>query len=188
MKEYQIKVIRNGIDLDVFYKRKTNIKERYGIADKKVILGVSSVWNKKKGLEYFCELSSLINDEYKIVLVGVNEKQQKHIPNNILSIKKTNDINELAEWYSCANVFVNPTLEDTYPTTNLESIACGTPVITFDTGGSPESAKNYGIILEDKNTIGLYRTIKLIKKSEMKLKIKNMSIDEMVREYTNLYF
>lgn len=188
LKEYQIKVIRNGIDLNVFYKRKTNIKERYGLSNKKIILGVSSVWNKKKGLDYFCELSSLINDEYKMVLVGVNEKQQKHIPDNILSIKKTNDINELAEWYSCADVFVNPTLEDTYPTTNLESIACGTPVITFDTGGSPESAKNYGIVLEDKDTISLYRKIKLIKKSEMRLRIKNMSIDEMVCEYTNLYF
>lgn len=188
LKEYEIKIIRNGIDLNIFYKRVTNLKERYNLNGRKIILGVSSVWNKKKGLDYFCELSSLIDDEYKIVLVGVDEKQRRSIPNNILCIEKTNNINELAEWYSCADVFVNPTLEDTYPTTNLESIACGTPVVTFDTGGSSESARNYGIVVEKKSIESLYEAIK--KSSNIKKNVKRnvISIEEMTQEYMNLYF
>lgn len=188
LKEYEIKIIRNGIDLNIFYERVTNLKERYNLNGRKIILGVSSVWNKKKGLDYFCELSSLIDDEYKIVLVGIDEKQRRSIPNNILCIEKTNNINELAEWYSCADVFVNPTLEDTYPTTNLESIACGTPVVTFDTGGSPESARNYGIVAEEKDVESLYRGIKMISKKRKKQKGQVKSIEQMVCEYTNMYF
>ena len=130
----------------------------------------------------------MIDDEYKIVLVGIDEKQRRSIPNNMLCIEKTNNINELAEWYSCADVFVNPTLEDTYPTTNLESIACGTPVVTFDTGGSPESARNYGIVAEEKDVESLYRGIKMISKKRKKQKGQVKSIEQMVCEYTNMYF
>ena len=139
-KEYSIEVINNGVDTSIFKHTESNIKERYGIKNKKVILGVASVWDKKKGLDTFIELSKQLDNEYQIVLIGLNKKQIKKLPSNIIGITRTENVEELVKWYSAAEVFFNPTLEDNYPTVNLEAIACGTPVITFDTGGSPESA------------------------------------------------
>lgn len=137
-KEYPIEVINNGVDTSIFKHTESNIKERYGIKNKKVILGVASVWDKKKGLDTFIELSKQLDNEYQIVLIGLNKKQIKKLPSNIIGIIRTEKVEELVKWYSAAEVFFNPTLEDNYPTVNLEAIACGTPVITFNTGGSSE--------------------------------------------------
>ena len=141
-------VIPNGIDSEVFAPREGNYFARKGITDKKVVLGVASLWEPRKGLDYFIELASRLPDEYRIVLVGVRDEQKKLLPANISTIARTFDRKELASIYSSAYVYLNPTLEDNYPTTNLEAICCGTPVITFDTGGSPESAQAYGIVCE----------------------------------------
>ena len=107
--------------------------------NKKIILGVASVWNYRKGLNDFIELSKMLNDNYKIVLVGLTKKQIKSLPKNILAIQKTNSPQELAQIYSASDVFFNPTYEDNYPTVNLEAQACGTPVITYDVGGCKET-------------------------------------------------
>lgn len=136
--EYSVKVINNGIDLNVFKTYLSDLRKKYGIENKKIILGVSFGWNERKGLDVFVELSKRLSEDYKIVLVGTNEQTDKYLPNNILSIHRTNNQQELAEIYSTADVFVNPTREENYPTVNMEAIACGTPVITFKTGGSPE--------------------------------------------------
>lgn len=145
LSEYPVNVIHNGIDTSTFRPTKSNIKERFGISeDIKIVLGVASVWDRRKGLEDFLKLSKLLDEKYKIVLIGLNKKQIEKLPNNILGIERTENIQELVAWYSAADVFVNPTYEDNYPTTNLEAIACGTPVITYNTGGSPESAELYG--------------------------------------------
>ena len=136
--EYSVKVINNGIDLNVFKTCLSDLRKKYGIENKKIILGVSFGWNERKGLDVFVELSKRLSEDYKIVLVGTNEQTDKYLPNNILSIHRTNNQQELAEIYSTADVFVNPTREENYPTVNMEAIACGTPVITFKTGGSPE--------------------------------------------------
>ncbi|PJN80969.1 hypothetical protein CWE04_06000 [Thomasclavelia cocleata] len=142
LKNYQVEVINNGVDTNVFKPTSSDIKKQYNIENKRVILGVASVWDKRKGLDTFIELSKQLNSEYQIVLIGLNKKQIKILPKNIIGISRTENIQELVKWYSVAEVFFNPTLEDNYPTVNLEAIACGTPVITFDIGGSPESAKN----------------------------------------------
>lgn len=136
--EYSVKVINNGIDLNVFKTYLSDFRKKYGIENKKIILGVSFGWNERKGLDVFVELSKRLSEDYKIVLVGTNEQTDKYLPNNILSIHRTNNQQELAEIYSTADVFVNPTREENYPTVNMEAIACGTPVVTFRTGGSPE--------------------------------------------------
>lgn len=139
LKEYEIKVINNGIDLNVFKPQETNFRLKYNIVDKLLILGVASSWGKSKGLNDFIRLSKLLDkDKYLIVLVGVNQKQINILPDNIISISRTENQKELAEIYNAADIFFNPTYEDTYPTVNLEAIACNTPVITYDTGGSPE--------------------------------------------------
>lgn len=148
-KKYQVEVINNSVDTNVFKPTPSNIKQKYNIEEKKVILGVASVWDKRKGLDTFIDLSKNLSSDYKIVLIGLSNDQIKNLPNNILGISRTENVNELVKWYSAAEVYFNPTLEDNYPTTNLEAIACGTPVVTFNTGGSPESAKIYGTILKD---------------------------------------
>ncbi len=138
-KNYPVAVINNGIKLDVFKPTYGNAKKRYNIDERKILLGVSSVWSYYKGLDVFCELyRRLDTTEYQIVLVGTDENVEKDLPDGIISIRRTNNQSELAELYTCADVFVNPTREDNYPTVNMEAIACGTPVVTFNTGGCAE--------------------------------------------------
>lgn len=139
LKDYPVKVINNGIDLSIFKPTNGNFRESYGIPnDKYIILGVAFGWGKRKGLDVFIELSKRLGDKYQVVLVGTDEKIDKVLPDNIISIHRTHDQKELAEIYTEADLFVNPTREDNFPTVNIESIACGTPVMTFKTGGSPE--------------------------------------------------
>ena len=103
------------------------------------MLGISFTWNKRKGIDVFTELSKrLAGRPYRIVLVGTDAETEKELPSSIIAIRKTQNQAELAEIYSAADVFVNPTREDTLPTVNIEALACGIPVITFKTGGSPE--------------------------------------------------
>lgn len=157
---YDIRVIHNGIDLSKFKVIPSDFKYNHGLTNKKIILGVASVWNEKKGLSYFNQLAHQLNDEFKIVLVGIDKNQNKKLNKNILAISRTNNIKELAEIYTAADVYVNPTLEDNFPTTNIEALACGTPVITFDTGGSSESLNEVtGMVIEKGNFQILYKTI-----------------------------
>ena len=139
LEEYPVKVINNGIDLNIFKPTESNFREKYNIGDKFIVLGVAFGWGVRKGLDVFIELSKrLDNEKYQIVLVGTDDAVDKQLPKNIISIHRTQNQIELAEIYTAANVFANPTREDNYPTVNMESIACGTPVVTFRTGGSPE--------------------------------------------------
>ena len=142
LSKYDVQVINNDIDLEVFNPIKSNFREKHNLNDKKIILGVANVWNDKKGLNTFLELSKRLNDNYKIILVGLSKKQINELPDNIIKIERTSSKKELAEIYSSADVFVNPTLEDNYPTVNIEAEACGTPVITYDVGGCKETIIN----------------------------------------------
>ena len=135
---YDVRVINNGIDLDIFKPTAGNFREKYTLQDKKIVLGVASGWGYRKGLDVFIELSKRLPEDYKIVLVGTDDSVDKKLPPEILSIHRTCDQQELAQIYTAADVFVNPTREENFPTVNLEAIACGTPVVTFDTGGSKE--------------------------------------------------
>lgn len=139
LREHPVQIIHNGIDLDTFKPVAGAFRERYGIPqDKKIVLGVAFGWDERKGLDVFLELAKTLPDRYQIVLVGTDSKVDALLPKRILSIHRTQDQQELAEVYSEAAVFVNPTREENYPTVNMEAIACGTPVLTFDTGGSGE--------------------------------------------------
>lgn len=105
---------------------------------KYIVLGVAFSWGIRKGLDVFKKLAEDLPSEYRILMVGLDANAGKHLPSNISIIPRTSSKDEMAEIYSAADVFVNPTREDTFPTVNIESLACGTPVITFCTGGSPE--------------------------------------------------
>ncbi len=138
LQNYPVKVINNGIDLSVFQPRENDFRKKYGLEGNKVILGVAFGWDKRKGMDAFVELAGRLPSEYSIVLVGTDDKTERQLPDNVISIHRTQNQQELADIYSSADVFVNPTREENYPTVNMESIACGTPVLTFRTGGSPE--------------------------------------------------
>lgn len=185
MKEYPTKVIYNGIDTEVFKPTNSNFKNEYNCKDKKIVLGVASVWDTRKGLSTFVELSDKLDDSYQIVLVGLTKKQIGQLSDNIIGIERTNSVRELAEIYTAADVFVNPTLEDNYPTTNIESIACGTPVITYETGGSPESAKMFGISVpknDIKQLISAIQNINNVRENDIDVDNKNT-----VQKYLELY-
>lgn len=140
LKTYPVKVINNGIDLNVFRPTTSDFRERYNIPhDKFMLLGVAFDWGTRKGLDVFTELATRLDPQkYQIVLVGTNGRIDRLLSPQIISIHRTHNQKELAEIYTAADLFVNPTREDNYPTVNMESIACGTPVLTFDTGGSSE--------------------------------------------------
>lgn len=160
MDEYEVRVIPNGVDTNIFKPTESSLREKYKLADKKVVLGVAAVWDRRKGLEDFVNLSKRLPAKYQIVLVGVTKEQVAFLPDTMVTIEKTDNPKELAAWYTLADVFMNPTLEDNYPTTNLEAIACGTPVITYDTGGSAESAGMFGISVLKKDIEQLAKAIR----------------------------
>lgn len=161
LKDYPKFLINNGIDLDKFRPiNSDDLKDRYDIKENKILLGVASTWDKRKGLSDFLKLSNIAKDDFKIILVGINKRQIKSLPPNILGIQRTENQNQLASLYSLASVFINPTYVDNFPTTNLEALACGTSVITYNTGGSPETIDdNTGIVVNKGDISGLKKAI-----------------------------
>jgi len=162
LREYPIKIINNGIDIEKFSGLDSNLRGKYFIGDRKIVLGVASKWTKRKGLKYFIELESIIDhDSYQLVLIGVDKKQKKEIGDSIITINRTNTFEELIAWYSEADVFVNTSEAENFPTVNLEALACGTPVVTFNTGGSWESVgEEVGELVKEKDVVVLYDAIK----------------------------
>ena len=152
MRNHPIRMIHNGIDLENF---KPAVSVHCKI-DRKTVLGVSSVWEPRKGLKDFYLLRDLLDDSYQIVLIGLTKKQIKVLPSGIIGIERTNSLDELVQYYSTADIFVNPTYEDNFPTTNLEALACGTPVVTYRTGGSPEAIdEQTGLVVDTGDVNGL---------------------------------
>lgn len=139
---YPIEVRHNTIDTSVFKPTLSDFRERYGVGDRFMILGVASPWTERKGLEDFVRLAGeLDSDKFAVVLVGLSERQIRQMPEGIIGLGRTDSPQELARIYTAADVFFNPTMEDNYPTVNLEAEACGTPVVTYDTGGCVETVR-----------------------------------------------
>lgn len=164
LKDYPFRVIHNGINTEVFNLFDTQaVKEKYQLQGKHILLGVASIWSKEKGLNDFIQMASLLKEDEQIVLVGVDEKTQKQLPENIRSIRRTENVRQLAELYAAADAFINPTWQDNYPTVNLESIACGTPVVTYRTGGSIEAVtRQTGLVVEQGDVKGLLEAARSI--------------------------
>lgn len=181
LKEYPVEVIYNGIDTDIFKPTQSDFREKYNLVNKKIILGVANVWNERKGFGDFIALSEKLDERTVIVLVGVTDKQIKSLPNKIIGINRTNSIKELASIYTAADVFMNLTYEDTYPTVNLEAQACGTPVITYATGGSVESVPRENVV-----TIGDIDGLKY-KISNDEIEVKNdLPLNSMIGNYISI--
>lgn len=193
LQEYPTVVIPNGINLDIFHPSSAKKQNRT-----EYILGVANGWPGKKGLQYFLRLADMPDFPYHIVLIGVTQRQkrelQKKYGSRLTPLTRTANQNELAGWYSHALAYVNPTLEDNFPTTNLEALACGTPVITFNTGGSPESLTPHcGLVVEKGNVEQLKNAILSIGQdpeiTREACRLRAMEYDKNTRfsEYLKLY-
>lgn len=159
LKEYPVEVVYNTIDTDVFKTTPSDFRESYGLENKKIILGVANEWTEKKGLNDFIKLSGMLDDNYKIVLVGLNDKQLKKLPSNMLGIKRTHGQKELAEIYTAADVFVNPSKEETFGLTVLEAISCGTKAIVYRDTACEEVVRMYGGIAVEQDINALFLKI-----------------------------
>ena len=162
LKNHNIQVINNGVDINIFKPQETSeLRNRLNIGNKTVLLGVATAWHNEKGLREFIRLSEIA--EFQVIMVGVPKELKKTLPKEIIAIERTNSQSELAEYYSIANVLVNPTYNDSFPTVNLEALACGTPVVTYRTGGSPESVTpDTGMVVEKGNFKELVRAIETV--------------------------
>jgi putative colanic acid biosynthesis glycosyltransferase len=165
LSNYPVRVIHNGVDLNLFAATQSsgNIRAKYNLSGNQIILGVASNWDKRKGLNDFIQLSGLIAKDIPIVLAGLSKEQVTDLPVNIKGIARTENMQDLAALYTIADVFINPTYVDNFPTTNIEALACGTPVITYNTGGSPEAIDNAtGFVIEKGNIQGLVAAVNTI--------------------------
>ena len=135
---YECKVIYNGVNLSTYRPVESCFRNKYDIGKRKIVLGVAAGWEKRKGLDVMIALSNSLNNQYQIVLVGTNNAIDNELPSNIISIHHTDSIEEMVQIYSAADVFANPTRDEVFGLVNVEALACGTPVVTFDAGGCPE--------------------------------------------------
>ena len=197
LKGYPFRVIHNGIDTEVFtVYGAEEVKRKYGWQGKHVLLGVASIWSEEKGLSDFIKLAQRLREDEVIVLVGVTEELKSQLPQNVYGIRRTENIRELAQLYSAADVFVNPTWQDNYPTVNMEAIACGTPVVTYRTGGSVEAVtEDTGFIVEQGDVKGLLDAVRVIEQYGKhyyadrcrKYALANFRKEDRYADYLNLY-
>ncbi len=197
LSHHNCRTIPNGVDTTVFQPTSyTNLLEKYQLKGTFIILGVASVWSEKKGLQDFISLSKLLQSDEIVVLIGLTKKQLGQLPHNIIGIERTENIKELAQWYSLADVYVNTSLEESFGLTNAEALACGTPIIVYDATASPEMVvPEVGFINEKKNIELLYRNIDQIKqdgKQYYSNACRNRALDrydknKIYAEYLELY-
>jgi glycosyltransferase involved in cell wall biosynthesis len=196
LKDYPVTVIQNGIDLSVFHPAESDFRKKHGIPEEKfILLGVAFDWGVRKGLDVFLKLAEELDpDKYQLVLVGTNDAVDKQLPPHIVSIHRTQNQQELAKIYSAADLFLNPTREDNFPTVNMESVACGTPVLTFRTGGSPEMLdETCGAVVPCDDTEAFIREIQRIREerpftaAQCVRKAASYDQNRKYKEYTDLY-
>lgn len=183
LQDYPVEVIHNGIDVEKFTCVEENLREKYNLQEKKIVLSVAAFWNKRKGFDTLIRLAK--DTEYQVVIIGVTKRQRKHLPKNVIAILRTDSVDELVQWYSVADVVVNPTLEDNYPTVNLEAQACGTPVITYNTGGSSESVPKQNVVKQG----DLESIIEKIECGNLQINSDASLLDknELFKKYIELY-
>lgn len=194
LKEYKHIVLNNGIDTDIFKRTDNHSFDKVMDRSKKIVLAVAGNWCPRKGYNDVIKIAEGLDDEYKVVMVGVSDKQFEELKDtDITAIKRTSSQTELAELYSMAYCFINTTYEDNYPTVNLEALACGCPVITYDTGGSVEPiTEENGIIVEQGNIEEMLAAIQNSIKTDTKSGVEADDVTNydnlfMVNNYIKLY-
>lgn len=196
LKKYPIRVINNGIDLRIFRPSEVHTQFIERKKNKIYVLGVANTWTRQKGFYEFLKLGG--DNRFQVILVGFIPKKDI-LSKNIIAMGYINDPTELAKIYSSVDVFVNPTYADTFPTVIIESIACGTPVVAYRTGGCPEIVdEEIGYIAEQGNYQDLLNGILQIATQSVNSKLRQKHLcreratlrynkDERFQEYIELY-
>jgi putative colanic acid biosynthesis glycosyltransferase len=167
LKQYPVEVIPNGINLAIFKPTASDLRSKYSLVGKKVLLSVAMVWERRKGLHDLLELAARFDDDERLILIGLDEKQIQALPGNVLGIKRTSNAEELAAFYTMADLTLLPSYEDNFPTVVLESLACHTPVLAYRTGGIPEMGKPPYLNLVEKGDLeGMRKFVVEYKKCE----------------------
>lgn len=174
--QYPVVVIHNGIDTTKFYPMENDFKKHYGIDDKIMLLGVATAWDEMKGYSDYLKVADILGNRYQVVLVGLTPVQIKKLPNNIIGIERTNSVKELVYIYSAADVLLNLSYCENFPTVNLEAAACGAQVITYDSGGSPESAHG-GIVVSKGDIQGVVEAIRNLDTTNSSIRVEKETID-----------
>ena len=194
LKECHVMTIHNGINLNDFKYTESSFREKYHLEDSFIVLAVASVWDMTKGIEDLKELANSLPENIKLVVVGGTLSSNTTTIENALCIPRTNTVKELCEIYSASDAFINLTKQDTFPTVNIEALACGLPVITYKTGGSPEIlTEKTGIVVEKNNIEKMKEVlIELAKNNSFKIEdcievASHYSLDKMYESYLGLY-
>ena len=189
-----VRVIYNGVDTEQFKPVASAIRAQYGLEQKHVLLAAASDWTDRKGLPQLLALSKMLDESYQLVIIGLPKEKIDNLPPDILGLEKIASTERMRDWYSAADCFVNPTLEDTMPLVNLEALACGTPVAVFRTGGCPEAVTDAcGIVVEKGNVPMLAQAVKRICKSggytaeACRAQAKRFAMENTLSAYADLY-
>ena len=196
LKKYAIRVIPTGIDLSLFKPTKTDFRITSGIGDRFLMLAVASVWTKEKGLEDLVAFARSLREDEAMVIVGLSQAQrQRFAKTGVIALGRVENVSALCGLYTAADVLINPTYEDTFPTVNLEAQACGCPVVTWQTGGSPDSLSRLTGMVMNKGDQKALREALAIMKGRNKEKTKEACIQNaagytslrMLNAYAKLY-
>lgn len=195
MKHYPVEVVNNGINLDKFhYTVDGRVLQKYHISrEKKVLLGVANVWDKRKGMKDFLELSQSIPEEYQIVLVGLSKAQIRGLPHGIVGVERTDSVEELAAIYSHAHIFINPSREESFSLVTIEAMACGTPVIALGTSAVKELiCDENGVVIENNSVRDYLYAIRKIEERQLSRASVRMTTEkyndrDMVDKILKLY-
>ena len=196
LKEMRIQVIHNGVDLKTFHP--LSLPSQHSIPSEQNhrfrIIAVSNVWLPYKGYNDIFKLREMLSDDYEIIMVGLKEEQLKELPSGIRGVTRTQNVKQLVELYNEADVLINPTYADTFPTVNLEALACGTPVITYKTGGSPEAIDGKtGKVIKQGDVVSLANTIMWMRENPLSSEScrqraeQHFDKDKCFEEYVRLY-
>lgn len=159
LKEYPVEVVYNRIDPEVFKPTPGDFREKHGLQNQKIILGAASVWGERKGLGDFAKLSQMLDDSYRIVLIGLTAEQAAVMPKKILCLPRTDNMCQLAQAYTAADLFLNPSVEETFGMTAMEALSCGTHPIVYKGTACEEIVDRYGGTAVDRGAEHLYRAI-----------------------------
>lgn len=191
LSQYKAVIINNGIDTNVFKYHPNHFREKHKLEKKYVVLGVSTSWDDMKGLSDYIALSEMLSDDFKVVLVGIKREQKDKIPSRMLGIERTSSLEELVDIYSSADLYLNLSYCENYPTVNLEAVSCGIPLLTYDTGGSSEVAEiTGGIVVKRGDLNGV--ALKIVEARDKKLKLpmldlKQFDVSYEISKYLQLY-
>lgn len=166
LKEYPVEVVYNTVNTEIFKPTPSDFRQKHGLEEKKIILGVASVWDARKGLKDFLALSELLDDRYKIVLIGLSKEQIDALPESILGLPRTNSMQELAESYSAADVYVNPSTEETFGMTAMEARCCGTEAVVYENTACEEIVNQFGGIAVPRGAEHLLAAIRKLTEEE----------------------